>query len=109
MSRVFECAQCGCKQSKNDDRGSHCMFCGTITIHMDQDLESNKVTDPDHYTRFAIQPITFILANRLGFAEGSAIKYVCRYPFKGGIDDLKKAKRCIEFLIEKEEKRDDNE
>jgi Protein of unknwon function (DUF3310) len=61
----------------------------------------------DHYKSMQIQPIEFIIANGLGFCEGSAIKYICRYKRKGGIEDLKKAKHYIDMLIEQEGKKDD--
>lgn len=54
----------------------------------------------DHYTRQKIQPITYIWANGLGFSEGNVVKYVTRWPFKGGIKDLEKAKHHIALLIE---------
>lgn len=53
-----------------------------------------------HYSEKAIQPIEYILANRLGFAEGCIIKYVTRYEEKGGVEDLIKAKHYLDFLIE---------
>jgi len=53
-----------------------------------------------------IQPIEYILANNLGFAEGNIIKYISRYKNKNGIEDLKKAIHFIELLIEKETKKD---
>jgi hypothetical protein len=59
----------------------------------------------DHYRSRAIQPIQFILANGLGFCEGNVIKYVTRWKDKGGLDDLKKARHYLDFLIEQEESR----
>ena len=53
---------------------------------------------PEHYD-MEIQPITYIMANGLGFCEGNIVKYVSRYGLKGGIDDLRKAKHYIEILI----------
>jgi hypothetical protein len=58
---------------------------------------------PEHYD-MEIQPITYIMANGLGFCEGNIIKYVSRYGLKGGIDDLRKAKHYIEILIKEWEK-----
>jgi len=58
-------------------------------------------TSPTHYSSHRIQPIDFIEMNNLGFSAGNVIKYVCRYEQKNGIEDLKKAKRYLEFLIEK--------
>lgn len=57
-----------------------------------------------HYKSMSIQPVEYILANNLGFCEGSVIKYVSRYKQKGGVEDLKKAKHFIELLISDIEK-----
>ena len=53
-----------------------------------------------HYREMAIQPIEFILANNMGFAEGSVIEYVSRWRQKGGLEDLKKALHFLEFITE---------
>ena len=34
-----------------------------------------------HYKNFRIQPAEFINENKLLFAEGNAIKYICRHSF----------------------------
>lgn len=66
--------------------------------------EDLDVANQPHYTRFKIQPIDFIKANRLGYLEGNVIKYVCRYPHKGTpLKDLYKAKDYIEHLIREAE------
>ena len=54
----------------------------------------------DHYKELSIQPIEYILANKLGFCEGNVIKYITRYKSKNGLEDLKKAKHYIDMLIE---------
>lgn len=56
----------------------------------------------NHYRKLAIQPIEYIHANGIGFAEGCAIKYLTRWRDKGGIGDLRKARHFIELLIEME-------
>lgn len=56
-----------------------------------------------HYTDMPIQPLEYILANAIPFAEGSIIKYVSRWRKKGGVSDLKKAHHMLSVLIEKEE------
>ena len=63
-----------------------------------------KQVSGDHYKKLKIQPIEFIHANGIPFAEGSAIKYLCRWRDKGGLADLEKAKHFIELLIELETK-----
>ena len=53
---------------------------------------------PQHYNK-KIQPLDYIEANGLDFAEGNVIKYVTRYKEKGGLDDLLKAKDYLQTLI----------
>ncbi len=55
-----------------------------------------------HYKDLKIQPIEYIHANGIPFAEGCAIKYLTRWRSKGGVEDLKKARHFIELLIELE-------
>lgn len=64
---------------------------------------SDPVERPHHYTRFAIEPIYFIMENELPFAIGNVIKYVCRHDAKNGIEDLKKARRYLDMLIKQKE------
>jgi len=66
-----------------------------------------KQVSGDHYKGLTIQPIEFIHANGIPFAEGSVIKYVTRWRDKGGIADLEKAKHFLELLIELETKKVD--
>ena len=67
-------------------------------------FEKEEVTNPDHYDKvgFGIQPLEYIMANELDFLEGNIIKYVSRYPHKGGVNDLLKARTYLERLIERE-------
>ena len=55
-----------------------------------------------HYKTMKIQPSQFINDNKLLFAEGNAIKYICRHAHKGGREDLKKAIHYIEMIIERD-------
>ena len=55
-----------------------------------------------HYKTMKIQPSKFINDNKLLFAEGNAIKYICRHAYKGGKEDLKKAIHYIEMIIERD-------
>lgn len=59
----------------------------------------------DHYKNMAMQPMEFIVMNDIPFLEGSVIKYVVRWKFKNGVEDLKKARHYLDILIELEEKR----
>ena len=57
-----------------------------------------------HYRSMKIQPSKFINDNKLLFAEGNAIKYICRHTAKNGKEDLEKAKHYIDMIIERDYK-----
>jgi hypothetical protein len=61
---------------------------------------SKKQVGGNHYLKYKIQPVEFIIKNNIGFVEGNIIKYVLRFKDKGGIADLEKAKHYIELLID---------
>jgi hypothetical protein len=63
---------------------------------------SDNVKEPNHYAKWKVEPITFIMQNELPFAVGNVIKYVMRYKDKNGKEDLEKAKRYLEMIIEQE-------
>ena len=56
----------------------------------------------NHYKDMDIQPAEYIMRNGLQFAEGCVIKYVSRWRYKGGVEDLRKAMHFLEMLIESE-------
>lgn len=53
-----------------------------------------------HYKNKAIQPWDYVVANNLGYLEGSIIKYVSRWKDKNGVEDLLKARHFLDKLIE---------
>ena len=55
-----------------------------------------------HYKKYVIQPSLFINKNKILFAEGNAIKYICRHQDKGKKQDLLKAIHYIEMIIERD-------
>jgi len=59
-----------------------------------------KQVGGNHYKKYKIQPVEFIIKNNIGFVEGNIIKYVLRFKEKGGVSDLLKAKHYIELLID---------
>lgn len=73
-------------------------------VFVDGVYEDEEVTNPKHYDKvgFGIQPLEYITANELDFLEGNIIKYVSRYPHKGGVNDLLKARTYLEKLIKRE-------
>ena len=69
----------------------------------EKEKDKEVVDKPPHYLKYKIEPITFVMTNQLPFAEGNVIKYIMRWRDKNGIQDLKKAKRYIDLIIELEE------
>ena len=55
-----------------------------------------------HYKKYKIQPSKFINENKLLFAEGNAIKYICRHQDKGKEEDIKKAIHYLEMILERD-------
>ena len=64
----------------------------------------NTQVGGSHYSKYVIQPLEFIVKNKLPFLEGNVIKYVVRWKDKAGLEDLKKARHYLDMLIELESK-----
>lgn len=83
----------------------------TFIMNSQSEAEQNSdvVFHPQHYTQFkGMEPLTFFLLNpNIPFGEASVCKYVLRWRLKGGIQDLQKARRIIDMLIDMETNRDD--
>ena len=62
----------------------------------------DKQVGGNHYQTMKIQPAEFVNKNKMLFAEGNAIKYICRHINKGGKQDLEKAKHYIDMIIERD-------
>lgn len=62
----------------------------------------DKQVGGSHYQNFTIQPAEFVNKNKLLFAEGNAIKYICRHQSKGKEQDIKKAIHYLEMILERD-------
>ena len=61
-----------------------------------------KQVGGNHYSKMKIQPAEFINENKLLFAEGNAIKYICRHQSKGKAQDIEKAIHYLEMILERD-------
>ena len=61
-----------------------------------------KQVGGSHYKKMVIQPAEIINKNKFLFAEGNAIKYICRHNHKGGGEDVKKAIHYLEMILERD-------
>ena len=70
--------------------------------------KDKNVWDKQHggsdYQKYVIQPSKFVVANKLLYPEGCAIKYIIRHQDKNGKEDLMKAIHFIEMIIERDYK-----
>lgn len=69
----------------------------------------DPVNSPKHYTQGEMEVITAIEGLGLDYHQGNILKYVSRYRYKNGIEDLRKAKWYIDRLLWIEEQRLINE
>jgi len=69
---------------------------------------SDNIHHPAHYTQGKIEVIEFLEDQKFDFRIASAVKYLCRYRYKGKpVEDLRKAIWYINRVIEQLE--DDEE
>lgn len=61
--------------------------------------EGDMVDRPDHYNRFPLEPTYYAQMADLDWCRGNALKYIFRFPFKNGIEDLRKAGRYITMYV----------
>lgn len=81
-------------------------------IHAENLLKTkeDKVNNPSHYKgKFGLEAIEVVrnfagnLSAVQGFYWGNAIKYLLRFQGKNGLEDLKKARKNLDWLIEEME------
>ena len=70
------------------------------TKPIQQESATNTQVGGNHYTKLAIQPMRYSMENGLDALQHTVIKYVTRFRDKNGIEDLEKAKHCLDMLIE---------
>ena len=78
-------------------------------IKMPESSKPDNVNHPKHYCKGGLECIQVIKAQltpeqNKGYLYGNVLKYMWRWPEKNGIEDLRKAKHYLEWLIEVVEK-----
>ena len=76
-----------------------------IAIKMPESSKADNVNHPKHYCKGGLECIQVIKAQltpeqNIGYLYGNVLKYMWRWPEKNGIEDLRKAKHYLEWLIE---------
>lgn len=82
-----------------------------ISANNGKEKEKDNVNSPSHYTQGKYETIDVVRdvlgpEKFEGHCVGNILKYVFRYPYKNGIEDLKKAEKYLEWLIETKEKQE---
>ena len=67
-------------------------------------VPNDNVSHPSHYTQGGIECIEAIKASMngvqyQGYLKGNCMKYIWRWRIKGGVEDLKKARVYLDWLI----------
>ena len=85
----------------DDKSGIDKLTINGMTLHDDED---DMVNHPPHYNKYGVECIDALrAATGEGFEyylQGNVIKYMWRYRYKNGIEDLKKANWYLELLME---------
>ena len=62
----------------------------------------NSNTNPLYYQKGNIEVIDFILDQKMDYLTANVQKYIARWRFKDGIEDLRKARWFLDKLIEQQ-------
>lgn len=111
--KMVEGAVCGCTEDAKIeqlvDRVAEMAMPRFITAPA-RPIQSSFIAESQpHYGGIAplfrkdVQPIELIHSMGLGFFEGNIVKYVSRWRDKDGIEDLKKARTYLNWLIQEAE------
>ena len=62
--------------------------------------KKDMVNSPEHYNKAGIETIDALEAMLTSGLQGNIVKYLWRYRYKNGVEDLKKAQWYLNKLIE---------
>ncbi|HEM4281817.1 DUF3310 domain-containing protein [Streptococcus suis] len=80
-----------------------------------QEEQFNNITKPKHYQgKYGMEALDVVknfignLAGESAYYWGNVIKYLLRFQQKNGVEDLKKARQHLDWLIEEMEESNEN-
>ena len=74
-----------------DGRAAH-----SVTQHSQKEM----VNHPNHYTQGKIEVVDAINLLGLDYNEGNVLKYIARHKFKNGREDIEKAIKYCQLMLE---------
>jgi Protein of unknwon function (DUF3310) len=99
-----QCLKCGQYFIFDINFESHIKICKGKKPVSNINFEDTPIK-PDHYQIGGIEVFDYMRAKMTaeqfeGFCLGNVIKYISRYPHKNGLEDLQKAQRYLDELID---------
>lgn len=93
------------EQEKSMTYDEYLYMSGGVEPDVEVYFESDLIDNQEHYTNNGIQPIEIMKANMseeqyYGFLLGNLQKYISRHEKKNKVEDLKKAKTYLTWMIE---------
>ena len=107
--RGYICRSCAKKEMRplcEPDSGYECSrWIVDPALMKDQEENEDKVNHPSHYTQGGIECLDAIEAAMKpdqfrGYLKGNIIKYLWRYEWKNGLEDLKKAQFYMNRMVD---------
>ena len=107
---AISCEMCAIGPKRNVCEGCEAFDCATCAIapknsHTGLKGLHDAVEKPKHYN-MGIETIEYIESWEMNYIEGNIIKYITRYKYKNGLEDLKKCRWYLDRLIKKCEEKD---
>ena len=98
-----DCPNCG--PPRKLSTGGRCWICGYGTAPQEQVVIGDPVNHPSHYGQGEIEAIDYIKdflteEEFIGYCRGNIAKYLHRWRYKNGKQDLEKAEWYLKKLIE---------
>ena len=107
---MFKCEECGYELERpylgQNDAGKCVYVCEDCYRKHNNKSNNDNVNHPSHYTQGSIECIDAIKAATVGLTgieavcTGNILKYMWRWKFKNGLEDVKKCRWYIDKLIE---------
>ena len=93
-----------CRWETTNSNTEPCRSCFDNSNYSCDSLKSpyDPIEKPNYYTAGKYETIDIIadqVEDYKSYLHGNCIKYLSRYRFKNGVEDLKKCKKYIEWLI----------
>lgn len=105
----WRCGGCG-REYEDIMQALLCECLNVYEIVDEEELYMSEAREigPKHYKGLGYEPWDIMYSNFTneefeGYLRGNVVKYILRYPSKGGVDDLRKARHYIDRLIELKE------